>query len=91
MSSEVTNIASVQTQTYLQGQQVFSRKEAKSRLHTLTPNSEEYSKLQSALIGRTGVVEISLPNFLQSKHDIKRVYFTRWFWIVRTCRNRCSG
>lgn len=62
MSTQVTNIAPLQVQPLSQGSQVLSRKEAKLKLHTLTPCSGEYSKLQNALIGRAGIVEISLPN-----------------------------
>ncbi len=41
--------------------QVLTREEAKSRLYKLTPGTEEYIKLQNALIKATGIVEISLP------------------------------
>lgn len=42
--------------------QILHYQEAKSRLSTLEPETEEYSKLQNALNKTEGIVEVSLPN-----------------------------
>lgn len=46
----------------LTNQSLISRHEAKTRLHQLVPGSEEYSKIQAALLKPWGIVEIALPN-----------------------------
>ena len=40
----------------------LTRREAKERLHNLIPGTEEYSKLQSALLRTAEIVDISLPS-----------------------------
>ena len=40
----------------------LGRQEAQSRLQSLTPGTEEHSKLQDALIRTSGIVKICLPN-----------------------------
>ena len=44
-----------------QSNQILSHQEAKSRLQRLTPGTEEYCKLQNALVRTASIVEISLP------------------------------
>lgn len=41
---------------------ILSRKEAKARLSKLIPGTEEYYKLQDALLKTSGILEIWLPN-----------------------------
>ncbi len=60
MSSQATLNVSQQTVFSLPCSKILSRQEAKSKLQKLTPETEEHSKLQSALIKTNSIEEIIL-------------------------------
>ena len=40
----------------------LTRQEAQTKLHTLTPGSNEYRQLESSLLKASGIAEIALPD-----------------------------
>lgn len=56
---------------------VLSRQEANSRLHQLTPGTEEYNKLQLALTKASGIVEITLREAVYKVDTASEDYVVR--------------
>jgi hypothetical protein len=63
MSYQITLAATTSPQPlpHFQGNQVLNRQRAQLKLQRLTPGTEEYYKLQNALIRTAGIAEINLP------------------------------